>query len=360
MKVVDRHLVGEFLRPFAVAVATFLLLFLVVEFFENLSMFLKYEPSALVVLRFFAGRVPWMAAQVIPMATLLGTLLSLTVMARNGEITALRCGGVALRRLALPYLVCGVALAALTGLIHEVIAPRGFAYAQVVKHVEIKGRSPRSFLQTEDLWLRTGDRILHVDRVGETPRVLLGVSVGKVTDGRLVQRIDAAEARWEAGQWILGDAVVRTFRPDGSARTERAATLPYPLGQSPEDFTIERLNPDEASWTDLRRRIERDRRRGLDTRELEVGLWAKTSLPFVNVIMPLLALPFGIRGGRRGGTTLGIALAVGLGFSYWLVLALGLSLGKAGVLPPPLAAWTGNLVFAALGAYVLARAERAG
>ena len=92
-------------------------------------------------------------------------------------------------------------------------------------------------------------------------------------------------------------------------------------------------------------------------RDLEVGLWAKTSVPFVTLLMPLLPFPFGVRAGRRGSTSAGIVLAILLGFSYWLVLAVGLSLGKTGVLPPVLAAWVGNIVFAVLGIVLLLRAE---
>jgi lipopolysaccharide export LptBFGC system permease protein LptF len=38
-----------------------------------------------------------------------------------------------------------------------------------------------------------------------------------------------------------------------------------------------------------------------------------------------------------------------VGFSYWVVLALTTSLGKGGVLPAPLAAWSANLIFVAIG-----------
>ncbi len=108
---------------------------------------------------------------------------------------------------------------------------------------------------------------------------------------------------------------------------------------------------------ELSRRLDRYQARGLETRELEVGLWQKTSLPFVNVIMALLGFPFAIGTGRRGDASLGTLLALALGFAYWMVVAAGLSLGKAGELPPPLAAWAGNLLFAGIGLVLLWRAE---
>jgi len=34
-----------------------------------------------------------------------------------------------------------------------------------------------------------------------------------------------------------------------------------------------------------------------------------------------------------------------IGFSYWLVFAFTMSLGRSGTLPPLLAAWTANILF---------------
>ena len=357
MTVVDRYLARECLRLFALALITFVGLFLVIEFFEKLRMILKYQATLADSLLFFAARVPWMVSQVIPMAALLATVLSLTLLSRNGEITAFRCGGVPLRRLALPYLVCGLALTLVNGFIQEVAAPRGFAFAREVQEVRIKGKSPRSLLKTQDLWLRSGNNVVHVGRVEPEGTVLVDVTVAELDGSRVVRRTDARQARWNGERWLLVDAEIRRFDADGIPRTERVAEIPCTLEERPEDFRIAEVKADEESWADLKRRLERYRKQGLDTRDLEVGLWAKTSVPFATFLMPLLAFPFGVRAGRRGSTSAGIVLAILLGFSYWLVLAVGLSLGKTGVLPPLLAAWVGNMVFAVLGVVLLLRAE---
>ncbi|MDF1554374.1 MAG: LPS export ABC transporter permease LptG [Deferrisomatales bacterium] len=360
MTVVDRHLAGEFLRLFVLALITFLGLFLVIEFFEKLRMILRYQATLGDSLLYFTSRVPWMVSQVLPMAALLATVLSLTLLSRNGEITALRCGGVPLRRLVLPYLVCGLVLALCNGFIQEVAAPRGFAFAREVQEVRIKGRSPRSLLKTEDLWLRSGNNVVHVGRVEPEGTVLVDVTVAELDGSRVVRRTDARQARWNGERWLLVDAEIRHFDADGIPRTERLAESPCTLEERPEEFRVPVVTAVEESWAELKRRLERYRKQGLDTRDLEVGLWAKTSVPFAAFLMPLLAFPFGVRAGGRGGASAGIVLAILLGFSYWLVLAVGLSLGKAGVLPPVLAAWVGNIGFAVLGVVLLARAERHG
>ncbi len=360
MKIVDRHLSGEFCRLFFVAGVTFTGLFLLVEFFEKLRVFLKYEASVGDALLFLGARIPWMVSQVLPMATLMGTLLSLMLLARHGEITALRCAGVSLTRLFLPYLACGLAAAGANALIQEVAAPRGSAFAQEVQEVRIKKRSLSSLLKSEDLWMRSGHRIVHVGLVGPEDGRLLGVSVAEVEGSRVLRRIDAAQARWIGEGWMLDDVVLREFFPDGTFSREERESLSYPFEGRPEDFLIAEVGPDEATWAELRRRIARYRAQGIETRALEVALWSKTSLPLVNVVMPLLGFPFAVRAGRRGGAAFALVSSLCLGFVYWLVLAVGIGMGNAGVLPPPLAAWAGNLLFAGVGAALLLRAERTG
>jgi lipopolysaccharide export system permease protein len=357
VKIIDRHLSGEFLRVFVLAALVFLALFVAVEFFERLRMILKYDPKLGDVVLLFAARLPWMATQVIPMATLVGTSVALTLLSRTGEIAALRCGGVPLRRVALPFLVCGFGLSLVTAFIQEVAAPRGFAYAQRVKEIRIKKRPPQTLLRSEDLWLRAGRRILHVDRVAADASRLLGVSVAELREGRVARRLDAREARWEERGWVLLEAVTRTFQPDGSFAVETRDSLPYPLAGGPEDFRIAEVRPEEASWADLKRRLHRYRAQGIETRVLEVGLWAKTSMPFVNLVLPLLAFPFVARARGRDGTVVGVVWGVGLGVAYWLTLALGLSAGKAGALPPAIAAWAGHFVYLGVGAFLLWKAE---
>ena len=85
-----------------------------------------------------------------------------------------------------------------------------------------------------------------------------------------------------------------------------------------------------------------------------------TSLPFANVLMPLLAVPLALRSRRRGGLWSGAALAIGVGFAYMLLLMLGIAVGPAGHLPPWVAAWAGNLLFAIIAVRLFRRAERGG
>jgi lipopolysaccharide export LptBFGC system permease protein LptF len=96
------------------------------------------------------------------------------------------------------------------------------------------------------------------------------------------------------------------------------------------------------------------RQSGFDTMRLRVELWQKLAYPLVAVVMAVLAIPFALSMGRRGSLT-GIAVAIGVALSYFVVNALFDSMGNVNYLPAALAAWTPDVLFGLVGGYLLLR-----
>ena len=75
-------------------------------------------------------------------------------------------------------------------------------------------------------------------------------------------------------------------------------------------------------------------------------------MPFVTLVMAVLAIPFSLSTGKRGAVT-GVAVAVGIAAMYEVVSRLFESMGNLSQLPPALAAWSPDLIFALLGTYLI-------
>ena len=86
------------------------------------------------------------------------------------------------------------------------------------------------------------------------------------------------------------------------------------------------------------------------------ALQRKAAFPFVTFVMTLLAVPFGVTTGRRGALY-GIGLGAVIALLYWLVMSVFIAVGKAGLLPPVLAAWTPNIIVTACAAYLMLTAK---
>jgi lipopolysaccharide export LptBFGC system permease protein LptF len=106
------------------------------------------------------------------------------------------------------------------------------------------------------------------------------------------------------------------------------------------------------SFDELRRYIHDLQQSGFDVVRLRVQLQRKLAVPVVTLVMAVLAIPFSLSAGKRGAVT-GIAVAVGIAGVYEVVSRLFESMGNLSQLPPGLAAWSPDLIFALLGAYLI-------
>ncbi len=85
---------------------------------------------------------------------------------------------------------------------------------------------------------------------------------------------------------------------------------------------------------------------------LLVDLHYKISFSFISLIIILIGAPFALIT-TRGGVLIGIGTSIAIGLLYYAFIAMSLAFGKAGLLPPIVAAWLGNIVFAWLGIHLI-------
>jgi lipopolysaccharide export LptBFGC system permease protein LptF len=102
----------------------------------------------------------------------------------------------------------------------------------------------------------------------------------------------------------------------------------------------------------LRRAIGELSQSGFNYLPQAVELQRKLAFPFVTFVMTLLAVPFGVTTGRRGALY-GIGVGIVIALSYWFVMSVFIAIGKTGLLPPYLAAWTPNIIVSACALYLV-------
>jgi lipopolysaccharide export LptBFGC system permease protein LptF len=96
------------------------------------------------------------------------------------------------------------------------------------------------------------------------------------------------------------------------------------------------------------------RQSGFDTMRLRVQLWHKLAYPLIAIVMAVLAIPFALSMGRRGSLT-GIAVAIFVALTYFVVDGFFGAMGNVNYLPAPLAAWSPDILFGLAGGYLLLR-----
>lgn len=359
-----KYLWAEFAKVFAMCFAGLMTIYLVIDFFEKLRRFMKFDAHLFDVLHYFVLRMPSITFQIAPLAVLMATLLAFGLLTRNREITAMRACGVSLLRIASPFLVFGAGLSVVLLVISWLVIPLATTYAEYVRNVTIEKKSPTT-LKTTHPWLQVrGPALMNVETVDVGGRRLQGVRLYRLTsDFRLTGIVEAKWADYtdldgQTGAWTLHDGIERTFRANGSIARRQFDTAPLPLSQAPQDFESWLMADTESmNLNDLGAYISRLQRDGYSFGRLLTDYHARIAFPLVSVIMVCVGIALSLRrmGTRGAGIAVGIGQAMLVGFFYWVTHSVAVALGHSGVLAPIMAGWTANLVFLSLGLYLLLR-----
>ncbi len=109
------------------------------------------------------------------------------------------------------------------------------------------------------------------------------------------------------------------------------------------------------SYEELRRYIHDLEQSGFDVVRLRVQLQKKIAYPLITLVMAVLAIPFALIGRQARRRSQGIATAIGIGVVYWTISGLFEAMGNLSQLPPAIAAWSPDMVFAFIGGYLILR-----
>jgi len=71
MKIISRYLYKEFFTFFVISLITFLLIYLVIEFFGKIDNFLEAHVPLKVAFSFFTYRIPFVVQQMTPVSVLI-------------------------------------------------------------------------------------------------------------------------------------------------------------------------------------------------------------------------------------------------------------------------------------------------
>ncbi|MFM7143744.1 MAG: LptF/LptG family permease, partial [Alphaproteobacteria bacterium] len=234
---------------------------------------------------------------------------------------------------------------------NEYVVPAASMHAHYIDRVQIKNKTFRGHFNESEIWYHGDGNFTNIDRFDAKQDQVRGLRRYEFDDDFHLQRVVTAPvARWTGDRWVATDAVEVLFGPTGELESKPLAPDALGLVETPDDLGAAYREPEELSYGELRREIADLEKKGIDTTDSRVGLMLKLSVPFVSLVMAMIALPLAVRRSRHAGVAANVGTALVVGFSFWVVLAFATSLGKSGVLPPAVAAWSPNLIFAAIGA----------
>ncbi|HKD91006.1 MAG TPA: LPS export ABC transporter permease LptF [Terriglobales bacterium] len=355
--IVDQYIVRDFVLFLLMIQATFIVLFLVFTLFERVGDILRNHVSPTTVGEYLLDIVPSTVYLLLFMSVLVAVLVTFGLMSRANEVTAMKATGISIYRVVVPVIVISAMLAAGLFFFDEAYLPRINRRQETLLN-RIKGKPPQTYLQPGRKWIFGDHHDIYYYQAYDPERPAFGnVSIFEFDPQSfsVTRRVFASRAHWEPelNKWVFEHGWERRF--DGASiedyRTFDVTTFAE-LNEAPSYFRKEVRQSQEMSYSELKNYIQELQQSGFDVVRLRVQLQKKLAFPLIVLVMAILAIPFSLSSSRRGALT-GVATAIAIAVIYWLTAGLFEAMGNVNQLPPLLAAWTPDLLFAIGGGYLL-------
>jgi lipopolysaccharide export system permease protein len=358
MTILFRYILREYAKIFTMCFAGLLTVYLVIDFFEKIRRFLRYDVSIIPLLSYFALKIPAISYQIAPLAILMATLLTLGLLSRSNEITAMRSCGISLAWISSPFLTFATGVALVLLWFSSTIIPLASEQAEQIRLVQIEKKTGPLTVKAPQPWARiSADALMQVNEVGVGGTTIHGVRLFHFDPGfRLDRMTEAAEAQYTSEGWTLFNGNQRHYRPDSTVDLRPFSQLQVDLPLIPEDF-VTSLSGDSETMTfrAIRDYVSRFSESGFSFTRLLTDYYGRLAFPFVTIIMVLVGIALSLRrsGVRGGSMAVGIGQAFLVGFCYWTAHSIAIALGRGGLLAPMLAGWMANALFASFALYLL-------
>ena len=356
MRLIDRYVVRNFLQVYLYCIAGFISIWLIFDISDNISTFIDEHISVLLAVRYYATQVPQVFIILLPVSLLLALLFTLGRMSRANEIVSMLTAGVSLPRVLLPLIGMGLFTVAASMVLNYSLAPHAELARKTL--LEQARARPAALIEGQIFRNRTDSRTWFVQNFRHGGTTFNNVQVlQQDPNDNIVTNYLAARAfyRAETKTWDLQNVKVVHYDRSGniineqiypSLKVEHWSETPFRLGSANERAEF-------LSVPELREYLHFNA-------DFPATLLApfrthfqyRLALPWTCLVVVCIAAPLGVGYSRRGILS-SVAASVILVFSMNFLTHLFLALGEGDRISPWVAAWTPNLLFAAIGLYLL-------
>jgi LPS export ABC transporter permease LptG/LPS export ABC transporter permease LptF len=374
MRILSRAVFREVIQSAVLGTVLFTFVLFLQRVGRLFEILVRSSASPRTVGELFALAIPFTLSFTVPLGVLVGVLIALSRMSSDGEITAMRAAGVSSRKVVAPILTFALLAMAITAvaslwltsysisttyrILNQLVAAELTAEVQPRVFEE---QFPNTVLYVGDVipgpvtrWrnlfmadLRPPeDRKSGSEERGEGPRVTVAsdaIAVPDVAHNR-IQLSMLNGSTHEVGKDV--NQYFSTGFPKGAQLLE--ATKHNEV-HAKEYTELDTLPLYRVAYKDAN--LEQSKRIAA-----RIELHQRLALPPACVLLALIGIPLGVSS-RKGGKSSAFVLTALVAFLYWLGLIACNNLARQEKLPVGIAVWIPNIIFAAIGIWLLIRIE---
>ncbi|MES2615715.1 MAG: LptF/LptG family permease [Bdellovibrionota bacterium] len=356
--VIWRYLFFQFFKSILAVLLFALVLYFILTYMEESQHYFpgRHVTSKTIFLYYF-WQLPSITILLLPFTVLIGGIVTNWILAKNGEIAALRAAGLSMVKISIPLICVGLFYSFAQFYLSEFVIPyTSTEYLKIKNNVIDRKKSDNIF--SESKWLRTPSTILHYDEYEEEKQILEKPEIFVFfTTGVAKKIVQAKFAHFDenVGAWVFHYALVTNFSEDSKVTNIEVKPLfVTDIDFAPPKVLKQNSESGQLSYWKLKKLIKEAQIAGTNVSDRIVDLQLKLSGPFASLLFVFLTLPFALRKERQEENYIGIVLCLAVALVYWFGNLSLRNLAIKGIINPIVAAWFMNIFIGVLS-FILVR-----
>lgn len=360
MKIITRYIIIEIVLIFLISFFIFTFFLIMNSLFVLSDFVIEYRIGLIKVLKLLVFLLPSTVAVTVPMAILVGILLTYSRLVQDNEYAGMQACGIPIKSISLPSILFSLLVAMIMIIFNNSILPSANLKYKKLYYEIVKKRAglviqQHTFINDFDSY------IFYIGEKDNKNDILKNIIVFvKQTRESPVKVILA-----KYGELISDQESLRILMKLRSGFAQvTSANQPMKLNQMFFDINFVELDVKgilrnkstsdnlkstrEMNFFELLAEAKKGEKSTEDKHWIWMEMHKKFSLPFACVVFAVSGIPFGLIT-KRGGRLTGISLSLLLIFIYYIFLIIGQNYGYRGKLDYFLAAWLPNIVLTLLG-----------
>lgn len=361
LKRLDVYIIKKFLGTYFFAIALIISIAVVFDMNENLDKFTdKGATWYAIITEYYLNFIPYFSNLFSPLFVFISVIFFTSKLAENSEIIAMFSTGMSFKRLMRPYMISAGLIALLTYFLGAFIIPRG---SEVRLNFEDQYKKKKKVDYVHNVQMEVADGVIaYIERYEDYNKTGYRFSLDKFVDKKLVSLLTARRVVYDTlsankEQWQLRDYMIRELEGNHEI-IKRGDKLDTILHIQPRDFLISKGQQETMTSPELKSYVERQKERGFaNIKEFEIEYHKRIAMSFASFILTTIGLSLSSRK-TKGGMGLHLGIGLALSFSYILFQTISATFAVNANLPPVIAVWIPNILYAGIAVYLYHKAPK--
>lgn len=357
MNKLDKYIISSYIKSFFLGMMMFFLIFILAESISLTGWIMDGKFTLKEAFEYLSYGIPEIITNTAPLGILLGSLLAISKMAKQLEITAMKTSGISFLRIACFPLIFSFVVSIFVLFVNINILGKANSRKSNMKLVKLEQTEPVKIEKNFVLVKIDKNKVLYSGYVNKKDGIMKEIEIIEMSDNfkqiKAVYTATGAVMEKGTNNWDFENLKEHDIASNVSKTVDMTKfKFKVPI----DDILADPVKAKNLTMKELREKIVYFTRVGADSIDLLIDFYYRISFALASFVMCFIGLSLGSRY-VRGGAAVNIGLSVIIGYSYYGFSTILKSLASTGTIPVYLACFLPLLIYFGVGIKLFSNAE---